>query len=556
MKKEVILACIFVILVLIFVSYKSSVEKQVTGNSITGNATSAGVAISITITGPPTLQILRPENETYFTTKNLELNFTALSANSIWYNLDSGANNTITSNTTFNTTEGLHTLYLWANNSDGNASKNVTFTINSSAFQVIYANYKNNGSSTDFNSSSYEDMQNLSGIVLERTAYGKIAFNQVINLTNGSTPTDGNVDLNSHTNISYNFTNINTTALPNLNKSATISFYGLTFSNPLALRNGEACSSEICTEVSYAGGTFIFNVTQFSNYSADETPASDSGAPVGGGGVGGSGSEGGAAINFTVDREQISINLQPGQVKTENITITNTGKNVQVIEIENLLKEFIVRSEDAIVLSPGESRVIELHAIARIDTVPDIYLGKLIVSTGNMKKEILIAIEIESKDLLLDVRAEILEPYKRVLVGEEILSEIRLFNLGGDTKRKDVEIEYIIKDYNNKTITSAHESLAIETQVTFIKRFDIPEGTNQGDYIFYVRAMYEDKIASSSDTFRVVSTSMTIIWYIMGGILIVIFLIWLILKILRGRFGRKLGGVGISDYRTRLRKYK
>ena len=79
---------------------------------------------------PPSLAITRPENVTYTTGTNLELNFTVSNQDYVLYNLDSGANTTITGNTTFNTTSGLHTLYLFANNTGGTTAKNVTFTIN------------------------------------------------------------------------------------------------------------------------------------------------------------------------------------------------------------------------------------------------------------------------------------------------------------------------------------------------------------------------------------------------------------------------------------------
>ncbi|MEK6840674.1 MAG: hypothetical protein AABX79_01845, partial [Nanoarchaeota archaeon] len=244
----------------------------------TGNTETRSVSLA-----RPSLTILRPENETYFNNISLLLNFSASLEDSVKYNLDNTANTTITGNTTFNTTTGPHTLYLFANNTVGTTTKNVTFTINISKFKVIYSNYKNNGSTTDFNQSSYEDIQNLSGVVLERTSHGKISFNQAINLTNDSNPGDNILDLDSYTNISQNHIEINTTAVPNLNKSATLYLYGLTLSDPRVLRDGSVCPSTICTEVSYSGGTFIFNVTQFTNYSAEETPGAAETPPSGGG---------------------------------------------------------------------------------------------------------------------------------------------------------------------------------------------------------------------------------------------------------------------------------
>ncbi|MEK6912995.1 MAG: hypothetical protein AABX26_03520 [Nanoarchaeota archaeon] len=460
----------------------------------------------------PSLSIIKPSNKTYITRINLPLNFTALNALSFWYNLDSGANTTITANTTFSTTNGVHTLYLYANNTYGNSSANVTFTVNTDKFVVHYNNYSGStkGSSTDFNSSTYEELQNLSGVVLENTDYGEIAFNDAINTTNDSN-IDSDLDLDLYINISNNSIVLNSTALPNFNKSATLSLYGLTFTNPRILRNGEVCPNAICTEVSYSGGIFVFNVTQFTNYSAEETPA--------GGGtpdttsLGGGGGSGGVVYSvtdlFTLDKNEIKVSLNPGQVKTENVTITNPGTQPITITIENLIPDFVMRGEDVILLNPGESKVIPLYIIVKAETIPNLYLGKIIISSGSTKREILLAVEVESAGILLDVRAEILKDYKQILQGGEVLTEMRLFNLGGSDERKDVLIEYIIKDYENHEIVKETESLAIETQATFIKRIKLPQDAILGNYVLYVRAVYSGKVASSSDNFEIVASKVT-----------------------------------------------
>jgi hypothetical protein len=221
----------------------------------------------------PTLEILLPENKTYISNKNLPLNFTVENQDAVWYNLDSGANTTITGNTTFNVSggDGQHTLYLFANNTLGETVENIVFTVNQTV-HIHYENY-NQGETTKFNTTSYEDLQNLSEVIIENPLSGKIRFNEAINLTDVPSSEDHiHIDINSHINISDNLIEINSSALPNFNKSATLSLYGLTFSNPRVLRNGVACPSEICTEVSYSGGIFVFTVTGFTNYSADETP--------------------------------------------------------------------------------------------------------------------------------------------------------------------------------------------------------------------------------------------------------------------------------------------
>lgn len=86
---------------------------------------------------------------------------------------------------------------------------------------------------------------------------------------------------------------------------------------------------------------------------------------------------------------------------------------------------------------------------------------------------------------------------------------MRLFNLGGTNAKRDILMEYIIKDYNGNEIVKETESLAVETQTTFIKRISIPANAPIGNYALYVKAIYEEKIANASDNFEVVSSKVT-----------------------------------------------
>ena len=456
---------------------------------------------------PPTISIISPENKTYLKNTNLALNFTSSNALYVLYNIDGAANTTITDNSTFNTTNGAHTLYLYANNSYGTALETIIFTANNSRFHIHYNNYSGSkrGSSTDFNLSTYEDIQNLGNIILENTDYGLIKFNSAINLTNDFNSGDNELDLDSNTGISSNSIILNSTALPNFNKSATLYLYGLTLTDPRILRDGSACSSTICTEINYSGGILVFNVTSFTNYIADETPTTTTPTTTttagGGGGIT-------TDSVFSIDKNKISVSLTPRQVTTENITITNTGSDIIFIKIDNLFYDFVVRGEEIIVLNPGESKTVPFHILARVDFVPDIYLGKIIVSSGSLRKEILISVEVESEGALLDVRAEIDKNYKKIISGENILAQIRLFNLGGEG-RKDIYIEYFIKDYEGKEIIKETESLAIETQLTFLKEIKIPKETKTGNYVLYVKATYDGKVASASDDFEIVTSKTT-----------------------------------------------
>jgi len=523
MKKEWIIF-LLIFSVIVFSSFiNAGTGSPLTGGTITGELTNANVAVSITITiGEPSLTIVIPKNNTYITSKNLQLNFTSEEIQTTWYNLDNQANTTITGNTTFNTTQGQHTLYLYGNNSDGNeTSANITFTVNSNKFKVYYEEYvgSNKGISTDFNKSSYEDLQSLSNIILENTNYGKMQFNEVINITNDANISDEECDLNTNTNISLNRIEVNATALPNFNKPATIWLYNLPFNNPRILMNGEICSAAICIFESFEGNILKFNVTQFSIFSAEETPATET--------VTGEGGGGGVTIRkFTIDKKSIKISLKQGETSYEEITIKNTDHSIFSFTISTPgIEEFVKISEKEFNLAPGEKKTIKLDFIAREEIIPELYIGNLIVQSGSTEKSIPIAIEIESSEPLFDIKLEIPRQFKRVLPGENVVAEIELYNLG-DLERVDVNMDYIIKEEGTgKVILFEQDSLAVETQISFIKSFEIPEDTKYGNYIFYTRVNYNEKVASASDRFKVGEESLFLKYAKINLILLIIVLL-------------------------------
>jgi len=308
------------ILFLLFVIINSNVLAQITGDTVTGDATQGvGMNISV-IAGVPTLTIVSPQNHTYPFNESLLLNFTVTNEQVIWYNLDNGDNTTITSFTHFNTSEGGHALYLFANNSNGTTvEENVNFSVNITFFTVSYSDYQgaNQGNSTDFSDYSYEDMQNLSDIILEHVNHAKILFNVGINLTD---ITGTLLNLSRDINFSSNRIFLNSSALSNFNVSATLTLRDLTFTDPRILFDGEVCPSTICTKQSFSGGTLIFNVTSFTIYSAEETPAEAAATTTGGGG-----GIRKAIIDlirrssFKLDKGSIKVSLKQGEIKQEGI---------------------------------------------------------------------------------------------------------------------------------------------------------------------------------------------------------------------------------------------
>ncbi len=117
---------------------------------------------------------------------------------------------------------------------------------------------------TGFNGTnlSNANISNITNFYIEKPNTAKINFTDSIDLSSGA-------DIDTYVNITHNYVEINSSALPQLNKSATIEFYGLTYlQTPIILRNGEVCTSDICKINSYNSGNLSFNVSSFTSYSS------------------------------------------------------------------------------------------------------------------------------------------------------------------------------------------------------------------------------------------------------------------------------------------------
>lgn len=99
---------------------------------------------------------------------------------------------------------------------------------------------------------------------------GEIRFTPTITLSNSST-----INL-AKLNTSFNRAFLNATNLSFMNASAFIALNGLTFTDAQAVVDyadtgtNVTCPADVCTEVSYTGGVFVFNVSHWTTFQAQE----------------------------------------------------------------------------------------------------------------------------------------------------------------------------------------------------------------------------------------------------------------------------------------------
>ena len=226
--------------------------------------------------------------------------------------------------------------------------------------------------------------------------------------------------------------------------------------------------------------------------------------PSGGGGGGGT-----TSSSFTITPTKISTTIKQGETSLESMVITNTGNSLVTISLqESGLGDLIRISELSLTLGAGESKIIFLDFLAREDTSPDLYMGKLLISGGGITKEILVVVEVESKESLFDVMLDIPEEFSQVAPGNNMFVKINLFRLQSTEKRVDVTLIYSIRNSLGEEVIQHSETVAVETSASLIHEFEIHQNM-KGDYILYVQAIYEDTISSASGSFEVTKTSVS-----------------------------------------------
>ena len=135
---------------------------------------------------------------------------------------------------------------------------------------------------------------------------------------------------------------------------------------------------------------------------------------------------------------------------------------------------------------------------------------------------------------LFDIFITIPQSFEKVEQGEELLTNVKLINLGSGG-RIDVLMNYEIKDSSGKSLLAKKETVAVETQANFVRTFDIPADALPGKYNVYVRLVYADGREAATDaSFEIVKPSSQktkdYLIYLLIGIVVLVIFIYLAIK--------------------------
>ncbi len=105
-----------------------------------------------------------------------------------------------------------------------------------------------------------------------------------------------------------------------------------------------------------------------------------------------------------------------------------------------------------------------------------------------------------------NLEVEIPETYEEVLAGENIWFTTKLLNLG-NKDRMDVTLKYEILDINKQLKSSKSETVAVETQASFVGSLKVPESLEKGLYflrVILVTVDSEQDVSEAETSFNVI----------------------------------------------------
>jgi len=230
--------------------------------------------------------------------------------------------------------------------------------------------------------------------------------------------------------------------------------------------------------------------------------------------------------NFKLDKTSIEISINPGKTTTRAITIENTGTLPITItkEIANFIKEFITMEEGKIFLLVGEKKTLNIGIVIPENTPPELYAGGISFTEGGIKKEVFTTIKVESEEStsLFDVKITIPEKSKITNPGEKLTSIIEIINIGTSASL-EITIENIIKNSKGEIISYKNRTETITEKLNITEITDIPKKLAPGQYVFYTKVHYEDKIAIGSGNFFIKNKfPLTPLLLIIGAVILIV----------------------------------
>lgn len=274
----------------------------------------------------------------------------------------------------------------------------------------------------------------------------------------------------------------------------------LGFFHILLLAGGQPCTSG-----SQCEGGFCC-----SNLCSSSSCPTGAAAAGGGGGAAAAGGGGEGIVqqisDFSMSPDSMHETIQLGDTKINTLTIRNTGNTQLSFGLSvAAIGDFVSLSDTGFGLDAGQEKAVQAIIIGK---QVGSYFGEIKAAAGGIEKSATVVVDVQSDNVLFDVKIDIPTAYKEVAAGGDLKVQITLFNVGAG-KKVDVTPTYIIKDRQGNAVYESSETFAVEIQKSYVKTIRIPKDLKPGDYLAIVELRYEKSFAVSSELFKVISKEET-----------------------------------------------
>lgn len=298
------------------------------------------------------------------TSNNILINITA--NNNTYYGVwlgGTGANNTLTNLNINNSWRDA--IFLTGATSSNRFTNVVVRNTNSSYYDLKFDAAGINGTwIIDSNFANYTFTGSGGLVNFKDTSYGIISFLEPIN---GS-----GTNLSDDIKIRSNSIVVGSSNNAGLNRSANITLYSITYTDPkpqyssdgVTFTDCTSTSNPSCSEISFSGNTFIFNTSHFTYFRAAEAYSAPVTSPSSGGGGGGGGGVASFWLaTYAITNEQFKQGYTKELIAKSriNVKIGNIDHYIGVIELANTTAKINVSSAPKqATLSIGDKKMFEV----------------------------------------------------------------------------------------------------------------------------------------------------------------------------------------------------
>lgn len=215
-------------------------------------------------------------------------------------------------------------------------------------------------------------------------------------------------------------------------------------------------------------------------------------------------------LNSKIERESFDVkplflkfNLGFGGDSSGTVFIKNNEDfkqifNLYFVDLENVAS----LEEKEFSLNAGEKKEVVI-SFSDILYKSEVYVGQLVVESFESVRKVPIVISIDDENKYFAITQSAIPNYENVYPGGKLGIEVKLTNLK-DYKLHDVNVNYVVKSFDDEIITSSETSLVVdEKSVDFSKLIDIPESLYYGNYVLITTIDYKETKSTSSYLFQV-----------------------------------------------------